>query len=95
MCSSLGSASLGLSELPGLPDSLFPLPDWGSSPALFFKEVFNFLLILFSSGTPYDSDVGMFQVVLEFRKPLLILKKFLFLHSVLVECLFIPSPPNG
>ena len=28
MCSSLGPASLGLSELPGLPGSLFPLSDW-------------------------------------------------------------------
>ncbi|XP_071076139.1 malonate--CoA ligase ACSF3, mitochondrial isoform X3 [Desmodus rotundus] len=32
-----GPTSLGLSELPGLPGSLFPLPDWGSSPSLFFQ----------------------------------------------------------
>ena len=79
MCASLGPASLGLSELPGLPGSLFPLPDWGSSP-LFFKKVFNFLVFLFSFCHPCDSDVGMFKVVLEVPEPLL-----MFLNS----CFFI------
>ena len=45
MCSSLDPTSLGLSELPGVPGSLFPLPDQGSSPSLFF-QVFNFLPFL-------------------------------------------------
>ena len=36
----------------------------------FFKEVFNFLVFLFSFWHPYDSDVGTFKVVLEVPKPL-------------------------
>ena len=42
----LGPTSLGLSELPGLPGSLFPLPDWGSSPSLFFQISFEFLILV-------------------------------------------------
>ena len=42
-CTSLGPTSLGLSELPGFPGSLFPLPDWGSSPSLFVQISFHFL----------------------------------------------------
>ena len=41
----LGPTSLGLSKLHGLPGSLFPLPDWGSSPSLFFQICFKFLAI--------------------------------------------------
>ena len=48
----LGSSFLGLSELPGLPGSLFPSPDWGSSPSLFVQISFQFLALLSSSGTP-------------------------------------------
>ena len=42
MCASLGPTSLGLSELPGLSGSQFPLPDWGSSPSLFVQISFLF-----------------------------------------------------
>ena len=42
MCASLGPSSLGLYELPGLPGSLFLLPDWRSSPSLFFQISFPF-----------------------------------------------------
>ena len=80
MYASLGSTSLGLSELPGLPGSLFPLPDWGSSPSLYFQISFNFLLFFFSFWHPYDSDIGAFKVVPKVPKPLLI-----FLNS----CFFI------
>ena len=45
VCSSLGSTSLGLSGLPGLPRSLLPLPDWGSSPSLFVQVSFQFLAL--------------------------------------------------
>ena len=41
----LGPASLGLSELPGLPGSLFPLPAWGSSPSLFVQISFHFFVL--------------------------------------------------
>ena len=68
----LGSHSLELSELPGLPGSLFPLPDWGSFPSLCFQISFHFLLFLFSFWHPYDLDVGMFKVVPEVPKPLFI-----------------------
>ena len=64
VCASLGPTFLGLSELPGLPGSLFPLLDWGNFPLL--------LLFLFSFWHPYDSDVEMFKVVLEVPKSLLI-----------------------
>ena len=36
-----------------------------------FKQVFNFLLFLFSFWHPYDSDVRMFKVVPEVPKLLL------------------------
>ena len=79
MCSSLCPTSLGLSELPGLPRSLFPLPDWGSSSSLFFQIKFQFL-VLFSFWYPYNSDVGTFKDVLEVPKPLLIfLKSYFFI----------------
>ena len=45
MCASLGPSSLGLYELPGLPGSLFLLPDWRSSPSLFFQINFQFLAL--------------------------------------------------
>ena len=45
ICSSLGPASLGLSELPGFPGSLFPLPDEGSSPSLFVQISFQFFVL--------------------------------------------------
>ena len=38
----------------------------------FFKEVFNFLVFLFSFWHPYDSDVDMFKDVPEVPKPILI-----------------------
>ena len=41
----LGSSSWGLSELPGLPGSLFPLPYGGSSPSLYFQISFQFFAL--------------------------------------------------
>ena len=41
----MGPASLGLSEPPGLPGSLFPLADWGSSPSLFVQISFQFFVL--------------------------------------------------
>ena len=45
VCSSLGTTSLGFSELPGLSGSLFPWPDWESSPSLFVQISFQFLVL--------------------------------------------------
>ena len=42
---SLGQTCLGVSKLPGLLGILFPLPDWGSSPSLFFQISFQFLAL--------------------------------------------------
>ena len=72
----------------------FYLPDWGSSPSLYFQISFQFPTLRLLPWHPYDSDVGTFKDVLEVPKPLLIFFEFLFLHSVLVECLFLPSAPN-
>ena len=80
VCAYLGPTSVGLSELFGLPGSLFPLPDWGSSPSLFVQINFQFLALPLFLLTPYDSDVGTFKDVLEVPKPLL-----MFLNS----CFFI------
>ena len=44
VCASLGPASLGLSEVPGLPGSLFLSPDWGSS-SLFVQISFQLLAL--------------------------------------------------
>ena len=41
----LGPTSLGLSEIPRLPGSLFPLTDWESSPSLFVQISFQFLAL--------------------------------------------------
>ena len=40
-----GTLSESLSELPGLPGSLFPSPDWESSPLLFAQIHFQFLAL--------------------------------------------------
>ena len=66
------------SEFPGLSGSLFLFPDGESSPSLCFQVSFHFLALPLLH--PYDLDVGMFKVVLEVPKPLL-----LFLNS----CFFI------
>ena len=42
----LGPTSLGLSELPGLPGSLFSLLDQGNSPSLCFQISFQYLAVL-------------------------------------------------
>ena len=49
---SLGPTSLGFSELAGLPGSLFPLSDWGSSPSLYFQKSFQFLALPLLLLTP-------------------------------------------
>ena len=72
MCASLGPASLGLSELPGLLGSLFPLPDCESSPLLFYQISFQLLVLPLLLWHPYDLDVGTFKVVPGVPKPLLI-----------------------
>ena len=80
VCSSLGPTTLGFSELPGFPGSLFPLPDWGSFPSLFVQISFQFLALVLLLWYPCNSDTGMFKVVPEVPKPL-----FIFLNS----CFFI------
>ena len=53
MCSSLGPASLGLSEPPGLPGSLFRLPDWGKFSFIICSIKFSISCSSASpSGTP-------------------------------------------
>ena len=42
----LRPTSLGPSELPGLPGSLFPSPDWGSFPSIFVQISFQFLAVV-------------------------------------------------
>ena len=86
----LGPISLGLSEFPGLPESLFPLPDWGSFPSLFVQISFQFLGLLLLLWHPYDLDVVTLKVVPQFPHPLLILSEFFCLQSVLIECLVLP-----
>ena len=68
------------SELPGLSGSLFPLPDWGSSPSSFFSNKFSTSCSCSPSGAPHDSDIRTLKVFPEVPKPLLI-----FLNS----CFFI------
>ena len=57
----------------------------------FFKQIFHFLLFLFSSGTPM---IWMLEC-LKLSQRLLSLSSFFldscFFNSVLVECLFLPS----
>ena len=57
VCSSLGPASLGLSEVPGLPGSVFPLPHWESSPSLFIQ--------ITSSSSP--SGIPIIQMLEHFK----------------------------
>ena len=68
------------SELPGLPGSLFPVTDWGSSPSLCFQISFQFLALPLLLLAPLWFGCGMFTVVPEVPQPLLI-----FLNS----CFFI------
>ena len=68
-----------LSELSGLSGSLFPSPDWGISPSLFFQMSFQVLTLSFLLA-PLWFGVGMFKVVLEVPKPLLsFLNSYLFI----------------
>ena len=48
----LGSDLLGLSELPGLPGSLFPLPDWGTIFIIFSNKFSMSCSSSSPSGTP-------------------------------------------
>ena len=41
----LGSKFFGLSEVPGLPGGVFPLPVSGSSPSLFVQISYQFLVL--------------------------------------------------
>ena len=81
----LGPTSLGLSELPGLPGSLFPLTDWGSSRLLCFQISLPFLALSLLLWHPYGLDV---QVVLEVPKGLLIFLSscFFILFCLNVSC---------
>ena len=74
MC--LGMFLLLGSDLPGLTESLFSLPDWGSFPSLCFQISFQFLAIPILLWHFYDLDVGTFKDVLEVPKPLFIFKIF-------------------
>ena len=88
MRSSLGPTSLGLSELPGLPGGLFPMPDWGTITSLFFQRSFQFLVLPFSFWQPYALDLGTLKVVPEVPKPLLIFFEFLFFILFLLHIYF-------
>ena len=87
-CASLGPTSSGLSELPGLWRSLFPLPDWGSSPSLYFQISFPFLALPLLLLAPYDLDVGTFKVVPEVPKPLLVFLSSCFFILHLLDVYF-------
>ena len=87
MCSSLGPISLGLSEFPELPRSLFPLPDWGSSPSLFFQISFQFLALLLLLA-PLCSDGGTVKIVPEVPNPLLIFLNSCFFILVWMDVYF-------
>ena len=50
--------------------------------------------MFFSFWHPYNSDIGMFKVFPEVPQPLNFFE-VLFLHSVLVGCLFLPFVPNS
>ena len=76
---SLGPTCLGLSELPGLPGSLCPLPDGGSSPSLCFQISFKFLALPLLLLAFLCQDVGTFKVVPEVPKPLLFLNSCFFI----------------
>ena len=66
-----------------------PWPAWGSS-SLFVQISFQFLALLFSFWHPYDLDVGIFKVVQEVPKPLLIfLNSFFFILFWLNVYLFL------
>ena len=71
VCSSLDPTSLGSVSFLDFLEVYF-LCQIGEVFHYFFKQVFNFLLFLFSFWHPYDSDVGMFKVVPEVPLPLLI-----------------------
>ena len=61
---------------------------------IIFSNVFNFLLFLLSFWHPYDLDIGIFADVSESSYTPQYFE-FLFLHSVLVDSLFLPYVPNG
>ena len=62
---------------------------------IFSNKFFHFLLLFFSFWHPYNLDIGTFPVLKEVQKPLFIFFfEFLFLHSVLVGCLFLPFVPD-
>ena len=55
-----------------VPESVFPLPDWGTSPLLFVQISFQFLAIVLLLLAPLYLDIGTFKVVPKVPKPLLI-----------------------
>ena len=84
---------MGLSELLGLHESVVPLPDWGRSPSLLFQISFQFLALPLLLLAPYDADVGIFKIVLEVPKPLLIVSNSCFFILFWLN-VFLPSGPN-
>ena len=83
----------GISELPGLV-CLFPSPDWRSYLSLFFSNKFSTSC---SSSSLFGAPMIWILEHLKLCQRFLSLSsfsEFLFLHSLLVECLFIPSGPN-
>ena len=89
VCPLLGPTFLGFSVLPGLV-CLFPLPNWGSCFSLFFQVSFQVLALVPLLLAPLW--FGSWHVWRCSRVFLFFpcFFEFLFLHSVLVDCLFLP-----
>ena len=94
MCAFLGPTSLGLSELLGLPEVYFSFARLGKFSFIIFSHNFSISSSSFSpSGTLMIQMLECFKLFQRFLSPSSFFE-FLFLHSVLVECLFLPSAPN-
>ena len=75
----LGPTSLGFTELPGFPGSLFPWPDWRSSPSLGFQISFHFLILPLLLLVPlWFKSLKTFENFLEVPKPVLIFLRSCF-----------------
>ena len=84
---------MGLSGLLGLPGSLFPL----QIGEVFLHYLFKYASVSCCSSSP--SCTPIIQIMEHFQLPQMFKSlssffEFLFLHSVLVGCLFLPFVPN-